>query len=176
MGSKLQDARMGRGAIEEAGERYLVTTASYRRYSSPVASRSGRPPSASPAAPASGSGRGSGCTAMASASPPPASATVFLSDCNGNGNGRSRTDRWVGGERWALWQCSCKWRRKHFFFRKAEENLDVVLYVGLKVEQDPRGLGGPLPPHVPRQDACTCGTGAQVADEAGVSHEARPTY
>jgi len=155
MGSKLQDARMGRGAIEEAGERYLVTTASYRRYSSPVASRSGRPPSASPAAPASGSGRGSGCTAMASASPPPASATVFLSVCNGNGNGngRSRTDRWVGG--WALG--AGRWHK----------NLDVVLDVGLEVEQDPRGLGGPLPPHVPRQDACTCGPGAQVADETG---------
>lgn len=33
----------------------------------------------------------------------------------------------------------------------------MVLDVGLEVEQDPRGLGGPLPPHVPRQDACTCG-------------------
>jgi len=160
MGSKLQDARMaawtgGRRdcASEGASERYLVTTASYRRYSSPVASRCGRPPSASPAAPASGSRRGSGCTAMASASPPPASATVFLSDCNGNGNGRSRTDRWVGG--WALG--AGRWHK----------NLDVVLDVGLEVEQDPRGLGGPLPPHVPRQDACTCGPGAQVADETG---------
>jgi hypothetical protein len=38
--------------------------------------------------------------------------------------------------------------------KKISAHLDVVLDVGLEVEQDPRGLGGPLPPHVPRQNTC----------------------
>lgn len=58
-------AESHRRSMELASEMYnLVTTASCRRRRySLAASRSGRPPSGPPAAPASGSGRGSGCTA-----------------------------------------------------------------------------------------------------------------
>jgi hypothetical protein len=125
-------AESHRRSMELASEMYLVMTASCRRRRySLAASRSGRPPSGPPAAPASGSGRGSGCTARrhATAAISHPCTVVMETDVDGSVAGSGQ------------WQ----------------ENLDVVLDVGLEVEQDPRGLGGPLPPHVPRQDACTCG-------------------
>lgn len=48
--------------------------------------------------------------------------------------------------------------------RTGRAYLDVVLDVGLEVEQDPRGLGGPLPSHVPRQDAYMWMWGPKWAD------------
>lgn len=91
-------AESHRRSMELASEMYnLVTTASCRRRRySLAASRSGRPPSVPPAAPASGSGRGSGCTAMRHTT-----AAISHPRYGSNGNGRGRVGgRWlpVAGE------------------------------------------------------------------------------